>query len=139
MIKTFSRYFRTSVAAYIVLGILGMVSLNFFPEAELTIKRLNIVAGLVMAYNIAAWLITAKGIKPDKFLSASSFFIYVSHIIVCQKVSKVLFVCFKPSDGLEMSLMLLTSVLITLGLLLAVYAGMKKFTPALLTFMTGRK
>ena len=38
-----------------------------------------------------------------------------------------------------MSLMLLTSVLITLGLLLAVYAGMKKFTPALLTFMTGRK
>lgn len=139
MIKTFSRYFRTSVAAYIVLGILGMVSLNFFPEAELTIKRLNIVAGLVMAYNIAAWLITAKGIKPDKFLSASSFFIYVSHIIVCQKVSKVLFVCFKPSDGLEMSLMLSASVLITLGLLLAVYAGMKKFTPALLTFMTGRK
>ena len=139
MIAEFGKYAKSSLALYIIFSILYVVAAHLYPNALKAIKGINIIVGLVFAYNLAVFLIKKGICKSNKFLSASSFFIYIAHALLCGKVLKLLFITIKPANDFTLiSVYLLAIVLTTLSLLLA-FKLMQKYIPRLLSIIAGRK
>lgn len=139
MIVEFRKYFKISIILYLSISIIHIFSAYYIPSALHTLKNINIIIGMVFAYNFASWLIETKKIKLSKFLVSSSFFIYVSHGIICLLVIKSLIVLFKPEHDISLFITYGGSVILVTLSLLGVYYLMKKYTPRLLGILVGRK
>lgn len=139
MLQMFSRFFRLSVVIYVLLGVAHVVAAHCYPEACPIIKKLNVFAGLFFAYNVSAWLLRHNICKASPFLAASSFFIYVSHILICGNMVRVCFVLFQPESDLSMLSMFLLSILLTVLLLLSVFYLLRRYLPSFLKVVAGRK
>lgn len=139
ILTIWGRYFKLSVVAYLMLGGLFLLSAYFYPDFKAIIKQLNILVGLVFAYNLSAWLLKRNICKPNKFLSSSSFFIYISHFLIAGKILKLTYLFVKPNSSLSLLFVYMFAVLITLGTLLLAYYLMHRYTPALLKVISGRK
>lgn len=139
MITEFNRYFRLSIILYPLLGVLHVFATLYCPAATATIKSINIVVGLLFAYNLSAWLLSHGVCKVNSALASSSFFIYISHSIICNQMTRFLLVLLKPASDLCIVGIYVMSFVSTVSLLLLMYFMMKKHTPRLLTFITGRK
>lgn len=139
MFVEFGRFFKASIILYPLLALLYVASVYYFPEFSSTLKRLNVIVGLLFAYNIAAWLLTHNICKASRFLAASSFFIYVSHYLICGQILKILFYFIRPSTDIGMLTVYVLTVLVTVALLLLVFYLLRKYTPGLLKLLAGRK
>ena len=139
MLQVFGRYFKVSILAYFLLGATYMVASDYYPEACDIIKKMNVFAGLLFAYNLAAWLLQKRICKVSPFLASSSFFIYVSHGMICIHMPKLFYLLFHPMSDVGVTAIYILSVVITLVLLLSVYYLMRRFTPKFLKVITGRK
>ena len=139
MFQEFGRYFKLSIIEYIFLGTSYIVALHYYPEVCEIIKKLNVFAGLLLAYNVAAWLLRKKICKVSPFLASSSFFIYVSHCLICSNIPKLFYLLFHPTSDVGITSIYILSVVFTLSFLLSVYYLMRRFTPKLLKIITGRK
>ncbi|MDE6823834.1 MAG: acyltransferase [Duncaniella sp.] len=139
MISEFGYFFNVSVFLYPFLGILGMIAIYCYPGATSVIKHLNIVVGLLFAYNMAVWLLKNNYCKINNFLASSSFFIYVSHILICARILKILYFIFNPMNDFSLIAVYASSVVITVLILLATFYMLKKHLPSLLNVLTGRK
>lgn len=94
MIQEFGRFFKFSIAAYMLLGTIHVIMAHYYPDACAIVKKMNVFAGLFFAYNTSAWLLKNKKCKVSPFLASSSFFIYVAHILICNVVTKILYFWF---------------------------------------------
>lgn len=103
-----------------------------------TIKNLNIIVGLFLSYNVSIWLLRNHICKVPTFLAASSFFIYVSHWLICDKVLKVVYVVLQPVTDLGMLSVYMLALVVTLVSLFLVFCLMRHYTPFLLKVITGR-
>ena len=139
MLVEFGRYFRLSVFMYPILGISYVAAVHWCPEICKTIKSLNVFFGLLFAYNLAAWLLRKKYCKASPFLASSSFFIYVSHALICGKILKILIVYLQPASSFSILFIHIFTVVLTLALLLSAFYLMRRYTPALLRVLTGRR
>ncbi len=139
MIAEFGKYAKISLVLYIALGLLYITAVHIYPDALKVIKGLNIIIGLVFAYNLAVYLIKKGICKSNKLLSASSFFIYITHALVCGKVLKMLFIAIKPENDFTIISVFLFAIILTTLLLLGTFKLMQKFTPRLLSIVAGRK
>lgn len=139
MLKEFGRYFKLSMYAYPLLGVFYVVAMHYWPEAAFTIKRLNILAGLLFAYNLAAWLLKRNICRPNAFLAASSFFIYVSHHQVCKFMTRILSVLLRPESDIALLTVYSSAIILTLALLLGIFYLMKRYTPGVLKVIAGRQ
>lgn len=139
MLQEFGKYFKWSMFLYPLLALLFVLSVHYFPEASATIKRLNIFVGLFFAYNLSVWLLTHRVCKVSSFLSSSSFFIYVSHILVCANLMKLLMLVFNPNTEIAIFFVQLIGVVLTVLLLLLVFYLLRRFAPSLLKIIAGRK
>lgn len=138
MLEIFGRYFKRSMWIYPLFALSYIIAMHGWPEAAFTIKRLNIVAGLLFAYNAAAWLLNHGICHPTTFLAASSFFIYVSHALICSRLLRILFVLTQPQSDMAILGVYTTATLSTLMLLLSAFYLMKRYTPRLLKIIAGR-
>ena len=139
MLVEFGRYFRLSVFMYPILGISYVAAAHWCPEICKTIKSLNVFFGLLFAYNLAVWLLRKKYCKASPFLASSSFFIYVSHILICRKILKILYVYLQPASSFSILFIHIFTVVLTLAFLLSAFYLMRRYTPALLRVLTGRR
>ena len=138
MLSEFGRRFKVSVVLYPLLGLGCMLVAHRSPEAYATFKNLNIVVGLFFAYDVAAWLLRRGWCRVSPFLASSSFFIYVSHTLVCSRLTKVLLVVFQPSSGVGTVAVYALSAAATVGLLLACFYVLRRYAPAVLRVLVGR-
>lgn len=139
MLAFFGRFFRPSLVLYPLLALLYIAAAYLWPEACDTIKRMNVIAGLFFAYNVAAWLLKNGKCRLYPALAASAFFIYVSHGIVVGRVTKGVFAIVNPATDLGLiSVYALTEVL-SVALLLGSFLLLRRYAPALLKVLTGRK
>lgn len=140
MIVEFGKHKRLAAFTFLILGVVHMyVHFKGLTDLITIVKMPMIFAGLYFAYNVAAWLIISGKAKVNKFLSSSSFFIYVSHALIC---SKVLLACKKilsPSSDVMLVICYLLSIVLTVIILLLGFKLMSKFTPKLLSVLAGRK
>lgn len=139
MLQVFGRYFKVSVFLYLLLGVLHMVAAHDWPEAQGVIKQLNVLAGLVFAYNVAAWLLKRGICKVNPFLASASFFVYVAHGLVVGRLLKLLFITFAPATDWSLLLVYTSVVVLTVFLLLGTFYVMRRYTPRLLKVVAGRK
>lgn len=140
MIEEFYKYNRVAAVSFILLGIAHIIAQNYNLIFLIKIIKIPMIfAGLFFAYNISAWLISRKNIKVNKFLSSSSFFIYISHAVICSKVLLLIKIIINPNNGLSLTITYLVSVAATVLILLSIFYLMSKFTPKLLSVIAGRK
>ena len=139
MIAEFGKYGKTSLVLYITLGVLYIIAAHLYPDALKAIKGANIIVGLVFAYNLAVYLINKNICKSNKFLSASSFFIYIGHALICGKVLKLLYIGIKPTNDFTVIFVFVFAVILSVLLLVGTFKLMQKFTPKLLSIVAGRK
>ena len=84
--KVFTKYFKLSIFLYIITGLLFIASIDAYPQVTLTIKSINMVIGIIFAYNILEWLIRKRNCRANTTLASAVFFIYVTHAIFCRPV-----------------------------------------------------
>lgn len=139
MLEVFGRYFKRSLWAYPLLALSYILAMHYWPEAAFSIKRLNILTGLLFAYNAAAWLLDRNICKPNAFLASSSFFIYATHWFVCNRLLRILFVLARPESDIALLTVYTAATVSTIVLLSGVFYSMKRYTPRLLKIVTGRQ
>lgn len=139
IIYEFNKFFTHSIILYTILGVSYVLLMHISPNAAKWVKQLNVLCGLLFAYNISSYLVKNGVCKANKFFSSSSFYIYVTHTIINIEVLKVILIVLKPSSELAIISSFLVSIVVTVGLLLLSYVLMRKFTPKFLTAITGRK
>ncbi len=139
MIAEFGRFTKASIISYIVLGVVYLVCAYVYPELCSFVKRFNIIAGLFFAYNVATYLLRNSICKPNKFLSSSSFFIYISHFLIYNEVLKILYYITNPSTAVGFIILYFSAVIICVSLLLLSFYFLNRYTPALLKIIAGRK
>ena len=139
MISEFRRFHRTSLFLYPLLALLFVLSVHYFPNFSDTIKRLNVFVGLFLAYNVSSWLITHNVCKVSHFLATSSFFIYITHTLMCGDLVQLLFLIFRPTTDFGMLSIYVSAVVITIAIILSVFYLLRCYTPGFLTVITGRK
>lgn len=135
----FARYFRLSMWAYPLLGLLYVEAVHWYPEAALTINRLNILAGLLFAYNAASWLLEHNICRPNPFLAASSFFIYVTHYMIHSRLRRIISVLLRPESDMGFVAVYTLTTILVVGLLLGLFLLMKRYTPQFLKIAIGRQ
>lgn len=139
MLVEFGKYTRLSTILYVLLAILYVIVSYCLPEIAPTLKQLNIIVGLFFAYNLASWLLKRGICHPNSFLASSAFFIYVAHALIWGHIRNLFYkFTFSPSS-LYLLAVHLISILTTLAILLALFAFMQRYMPALLRIITGRK
>ena len=139
MMAEFGRFSSLSYVGYFGLAAAYLVCAYIKPEFCAVLKLMNIFVGLLFAYNIAAYLIKKSICKPNKFLSSSSFFIYISHFLIYNEVLKLLFMILQPNTQIAFVLLYLLAVLACVLLLLTIFYLMNRYTPSLLKVVAGRK
>ncbi len=139
MMTEFSRFFKSSMILYPLLALLFVASVHYLPIVSDTIKRLNVFVGLFFAYNVAAWLLRRGVCKVSSFLAASSFFIYITHTLLCGELLKLLFFVCRPATDLGMLSIYILAVLVTVVFLLLVFYLLRRYTPSFLKVIAGRK
>lgn len=140
MVVEFGRYFKMSMIIYPLFSLLTIIAIKQDCSILYHIfKQISVLGFLIFAYNISIWLLKNTRIRPGKILPPASFFIYVSHILIFMRVTKLIFMFMKPDNGVEIISSYLLSVILTVSSLLAVFVFMKKYTPGILHFVTGRK
>lgn len=139
MVVEFGRFFKLSLIMFPLLGISAMLSAHFCPEATEVIKQLNTLTGLVFAYNLAVYLLENGYCRVNQFLASSSFFIYVSHALICGKIRTLLYAFIKPASEAGVISVYFMALAATIFLLLGIYRVLKRYMPSLLGVLTGRK
>ena len=139
MLQVFGQYFKASVCLYLLLGIAHVAASHYWPEVQGSIKQLNVLVGLLFAYNFAAWLLKRGICKVNPFLASASFFVYVAHALVVPRVLKLLFITFSPASDWALLLVYTLAVVLTVALLLGTFYIMRRYTPGLLKVVAGRK
>lgn len=139
MIMEFRKYFKASIVLYLSISIGYVLSIYYYPTCLQTLKNINIIIGMIFAYNIASWLIQTEKIKLSRFLASSSFFIYVTHGIICGIIAKLLLIIIRPQNDFSLIITYCSSIAIVVFFLLGVFYLLRKYTPSLLGILAGRK
>ena len=140
MVEEFGRLFKISMIVYPLFSLLTIISTKYeFGVLTHIFKQLSVFGFLVFAYNISIFILKNTKIRAGKILPPASFFIYVAHTLVFARMSKVMFMIIKPNNGIETIFAYLSSITFTVLSLLFVFIVMKKYTPKVLRFVTGRK
>ncbi|MBO5181985.1 MAG: acyltransferase family protein [Paraprevotella sp.] len=139
MLVELGRFFSLSMILYPLLSMTYVYMAYVHPELCPWIKRVNILVGLFFAYNMASFLLRKSVCKSNRFLSAASFFIYVSHTLICMEVLKSVFLLFSPSSDLGLLGVYIVAVVITIGSLLYLFYFLSGKFPRFLKVLAGRK
>ena len=142
MIVEFGKVNRFSIILYSALSLILIflcTSNLFSSEIYVGVKSINIFLGLIVYFNLAVSLIKRGLCKVNKLLATSSFFIYITHTMICGRLLKILFIVFSPQTSLSVLLCFIMAIILSVIILVYIYVLMKRYTPRLLTFVTGRR
>lgn len=139
MLTEFGRYSTFSIWAYPILALLYVGALHFCPEAAFTLKRLNILVGLLFAYNAAVLLLEHNVCKPSAFLASSSFFIYVTHELIRARLRNIFCILIRPRSDIGILVTYSLIFLTTLGIILAAFYLLRRYAPRFLKVVAGRR
>ena len=139
LMVVFKKWFKLSIVLYLFNSVMYIVLLDIAPEVIGWLKTINAVFALLACFNIAAWLLQNTTLKVSPFLASSSFFIYVSHCVVYERLRKILFILLKPDSGIEIQFIFILTVVLTVLSLLLIFYLLKRCCPPVLKVIAGRK
>lgn len=139
--EVFVRSFRYSMILYPCLVIIHTLSLYACRELSPIINKLCILAGMLFVYNFAYWLLDKGYCRINSFLLSSSFFIYVSHMIIIEQINFAYYLVRRfvaPQLNIAVPKWIWMYILVITSSLL-IYYLMRRFTPSLLNLLTGKR
>lgn len=137
MLEAFRPYFKWSLFVYLLSGI--VLLLCPVDGIQRIFSIVKAFSALLLAYNLAAWLLRKSYCRVNTFWASASFFIYVSHALLCQRLRKVCFVlCTPQSDWGVIGTYVFCEMLLVILLLSAFYL-MGRYIPSVLKVIAGRK
>lgn len=103
------------------------------------LSRINTLVGIGLIINLFAFLLSKGVIKPNKFISNSTFFLYAYHLIPLSLIKKVSFLLVPQitNTSLVFIYFICPMVVILFGLLL--YYGLNKYIPKITGVLTGSR
>lgn len=118
---SFSPYFKWTLILYPFLGIAHMC---FHDNVELVkiIKLANVFVSLLLAYNLAAWLLKKSYVSVSPFLASASFFMIL-----------------RPDTDLEIIFTYIGAEVFIVISLLGAFWLLRRYFPGLLKVVAGRK
>lgn len=116
----------------------ALIILTGIPYSNL-LKELNLIIGTVFAISFSSFLISSKKIKPNKLLSASSFFIYAGHYIILGAIFKITAKLWPVTSGFIFIGEMVATAALTLLILLTIYLIGCKYTPKIINLFTGKQ
>ena len=130
--------------AYLICSVgIALIALTYreHPQIYKYIKYLFVLAGTVSVVNLASSLLETGLVSTSAFLSASSFFVYASHgILILHDIAHYITLHLLPFAGTTgKCLVLFVKTGLAVGICLAIFAGMKKWTPKTLGVLTGNR
>lgn len=131
-------YGRAAVI-YVVSAFVYVIMAKYNINGILWVKQVCIFTSLITFYNVARVLIESKMLSVNTFVSSSSFFIYVSHGLICNIILKFALLLVDPSNGFVTVITYMSSVCICVVGLLGTYFIICKYLPMLAYLLTGRK
>lgn len=134
----FGHYFKTSMVLFPLFGLLAMLSRYYCPEIATSIGILKTFIAPVFAYNIAYWLISRSICKVHSFLVSAGMFLYVAHAMFVGPIAHLFMAFIPPLNSLALITIYSLTFLVVSSSLLAAFYLMRRFTPRLLKFTTGR-
>lgn len=134
----FGKVFRLSMFLYPCIGMLGIFLAHRWQQGAGIVNHLNIIFGLLFAYNLAVWLLRKGFCRVNAVLASSSMFIYVSHYLLYSKYSRI-YKMFGPFSDWEMIAVYFAALAFTVLALLGAFFVLKRFMPSLLKVLIGRK
>lgn len=137
MIEEFCRYSTASFILYPLLALSILFLTPLWPQAMVYVKSVNVIVGLFFFYNIAAWLVSKRHCRASSFLASASFFIYCGHYIILDPVARRVFAITGTGSDIAVFGAYILTYIIIIGLLLAIYSIMHRYTPRLLVLFTG--
>ena len=139
MLNEFGRYFKSSMIVYPILGALHVAATYICPQACLTIKNINIVVGLLFAYNLSSWLLRHGFCNVSSFLAASGFFIYVAHSLIINRITSLQTHFVDTDSDVQMILVRVITMFVTTCILLGAFHILRRYMPSVLKVIAGRK
>lgn len=137
MLVEFGRFTKLSIILFILTGCGYMFFVRMSPETAHIIMYMRILVGLLFAYNLAVYLLKKGYCKVNKFLASSSFFIYLSHAWVFERVRRLIFSAIDLNSDFWIIVAYLLTVFVTISLLLLAYYCGKRFMPGIFKVMIG--
>jgi hypothetical protein len=102
------------------------------------IHNAGILIGMVFWFNIAFILLKSKKVKANKFLSASSFFIFAIHApLLLILVRKLTFTFFKPLTDMALTIMYFINGIMIILIALVLYYVLRRYFPKFTNIITG--
>lgn len=139
MIELMRRRFRPAMILYPLLAIGLFLGDHIMPDWIFRLlKSFCVLAGMVIAYSLAAILIERGHIRVSQFLANASFFVYVAHGIIVAHVNTWLFRWLEPEHFGAVAAIYLLTLLITVLSLLAIYWLLGRYAPWLQKILAGR-
>ncbi len=135
---------RARWPAYL-LSVAGIVTIALIfrdhPGAYRYVKYFFVFFGTVSTVNFTSFLVGRGLVRENTFLTSSSFFVYASHaILILHDIAHYITLHLLPLGGVAgQCAVLFADWLIAVGICLALYALMKKWTPKSLGVLTGNR
>lgn len=139
MLQVFGRYFKPALLLYITLSLGYAATFTGHPEVANMFKRLNQIAGLVVAYNVSAWLIRNNKCRVSKFLSSASFFVYAANWVILMEIRSITIRLLHPGTCFGFMTCGILTIAITVSSLLLTFYLLQRHAPGLLKVVAGRK
>lgn len=133
-VEIFLSFFRFAIVIYVTSIILQMYFRNNTISSY--ISKINILSGIVLTIDITAFFLS-KGIwKVNSFLSEASFFIYVYHGLIVDRITSRAFMIL-PHTDIALVFIYLMCPIVILGIGLPLYYCLKKRLPRTTALLMG--
>ena len=139
----FIEVFRKSRFPSYICCLVGIIiiacSYGRYPQLYWYTKYLFVFFGTVSIISLVSASLKGNDKMPNRFLASSAFFIYASHaILILHDISHYVVLHLMPfTNQTGMVLALFMKSILALSICLGLYATLKRFTPELLSVLTG--
>ncbi|MDR1895717.1 MAG: acyltransferase [Prevotellaceae bacterium] len=127
---------------WLLLAIVTLVLSTYYDGSEMKkyFSPLYVLSGVITAVNISSFFIERKKIKVSDTLSKASFFIYATHgILILSWTGRLFDKIFQSESVIILLIRYICVPLICVGICLSIYCLMKRFTPKILSLLTGNR
>jgi hypothetical protein len=126
-------------SVFFVCGIINLLTITDMPLVAYTAKFLSLPAVILWALSIAGWCVTEKKLTANKFLTGSTFFVFVFHPLVMSHFTMFLARAFKPQSDISITVIYFIGYFVLLGLILAFYKLLQMICPRVVSVLSGRR
>lgn len=135
LVKSINSFRKPLVITFVFLSLADLIFMNH--PVNLWFHRAELMLGTPFYLTLISWLVEQNIIRDVKFLSASSFFVFLVHDPMLRFIRKFSLRFMDHSSETQMILAYFGAIILDLAIVYAVYCLMLRYTPRLLSWVSG--